>query len=129
MRGWRARVRRRVAVTVGLLLLAALPAIAQELLPADKVKRDVAARLGVEVLRVERADLEGQPAYLVTVMHPGGDSNAAFMVATLAVDARTGQPIPSFRHHAAGYELSGAASRSTEPEADGMAMRRRTFRN
>ena len=46
--------------------------------------------LGVDVLRAELVERDGQPVYAVTVMNPPGNYNGAFMVRTLLVDGATG---------------------------------------
>ncbi|WP_421710408.1 hypothetical protein [Algihabitans sp.] len=65
----------------------------------------VAERYGVEVLRTQAGNVDGQRAWLVTVMEPGGTSNSAFRVTRLAVDRETGDLIPAFRHGRSGYQL------------------------
>ncbi|WP_119166423.1 hypothetical protein [Algihabitans albus] len=73
----------------------------------------VAERYGVEVLRAQASEVDGQRAWLLTVMEPGGTSNSAFRVTRLAVDRETGDLIPSFRHGSSGYQLPGSGGRFT----------------
>ena len=111
------------AVATGLGLNAE-PASAQRL-TADAAARQVAETYGVEALRVrEMRQEDGSLAYAVTVMTPGGDSNDAFVVTTLLVDAETGALIPQFRHTPTGHEFSDAPSNVPPTESDGPALRR-----
>ena len=100
------------------------PAGAQQALTADAVAQEVAERYGVEVLDVTPSDTEGRPAYTVTVMNPGGNSNGAFRVTRLMVDRTTGELISQFRHEDAGYVLPGGAANRDTQGADGRAIRR-----
>ena len=105
----------------------AAPSYAQDLLPPEKVKELIAGRYGVDVLRVTPVEGEGSPpTYRVVVMVPPGDSNAAFMVSTLLVDATTGNPISQFRHLRHGYDLPATAVSGRENS--GVRSRRETFR-
>lgn len=100
------------------------PASAQRL-TAEAAARQVAETYGVEALRVREVRQEdGSLAYAVTVMTPGGDSNNAFAVTTLLVDAQTGALIPQFRHTPTGHEFSDAPSNVPPTESDGPALRR-----
>ena len=104
--------------------LGAGPASAQRL-TAEAAARQVAETYGVEALRVREVRQEdGSLAYAVTVMTPGGDSNNAFVVTTLLIDARTGELIPQFRHTPTGHEFSDAPSNVPRTESDGPALRR-----
>lgn len=76
-----------VAVSLGCL---AQPAAAIDGEAAGKL---VAERFGVQVLKVREGTLDGRPVWLVTTMNPGGDSNSAFVVSTVAVDAESGEPV------------------------------------
>ncbi len=109
------------AIGVG---VSAEPASAQRL-TAEAAARQVAETYGVEALRVrEMRQQDGSLAYAVTVMVPGGDSNNAFTVTTLLVDAQTGDLIPQFRHTPTGHEFSDAPSNVPPTESDGPALRR-----
>ena len=104
------------------------PAAAQRL-SAEAAAERVAQTYGVEALRVRTIRTEdGRRAYAVTVMAPGGNSNGAFQVTTLLVDAETGDLIPQFRHTPTGHEISGAPSNVPPTEVDGPALRRRSNR-
>ena len=111
-----------------LLGLGAMPASAQRL-TAEAAARQVAETYGVEPLRVREMRLEdGSLAYAVTVMTPGGNSNDAFLVTTLLVDARTGELVPQFRHTPTGHEFSDAPFNVPPTESDGPALRRGSTR-
>jgi hypothetical protein len=85
----------------------------------------VAERYGVEILRVGEIEIDGRAAYAVTFMTPPGASNAAFMVRTIAVDAESGAPVPSFRHGASGYSLPPSPGPQDFPS--GQMMRERSL--
>ena len=101
---------------------------AQDVKSAEEISAIVTQAFGVEVLRIASADADGRPAYRVTVMNPGGDSDGAFQVTTLVVDAETGALIPQFRHKRAGYELPGPPTNAPPTATDGTAIRRMTYR-
>ena len=113
-----------MAILLALPLAGATTAMAQRL-TEDAAARLVAETYGVEPLRVERMLLDdNRLAYAITVMTPGGNSNNAFMVTTLVVDARTGELVPQFRHTPTGHEISGAPSNVPPTKSDGPALRR-----
>lgn len=90
----------------------------------------LAAQFGVEVLEVRDIETERGPAWAVKVMQPGGNSNAAFRVSTLAVDKETREvlgELPSAVRTGAGAAEAGAG---LEPRRDerGLQTRRRTYR-
>ncbi|MFQ5773284.1 MAG: hypothetical protein ACE5GS_02090 [Kiloniellaceae bacterium] len=96
---------RRICVAVGALggmllvgagLVAPRPVAAQ--VTSDAAAARIRADYNVKVLRVRPGEVAGAPVWLVTVMKPGGDSNDAFQVTTLAVDQATGKLVPAFRH-------------------------------
>lgn len=93
----------------------------------DEIAASIAETYGVEVLSLRDAKADGRAAYAVTVMNPGGNSNAAFQVNTLLVDAATGALIPTFRHGASGYDYPGGAAYQTGVEGTGPAMRKRSL--
>lgn len=119
------------ALVVAVILVAATagtPASAQRLTAAAAAQK-VEDTYGVEALRVREMRMEdGQLAYAVTVMAPGGDTNDAFQVTTLLIDARTGELVPQYRHTPTGHEISGAPSNVPPTEVDGPALRRRSNR-
>ena len=56
----------------------------------DEMRAIVRESLGVEILRVEVVERDGEPAYAITVMNPQGNQNDALRVATLLFDGATG---------------------------------------
>lgn len=122
---------RLVAVGVG-VALAALTlggvAWAQALKTPQEVAAGLAKRFGVQVLGIERVDADGKPAYAARVMAPGGNTNYAYLVSTLVVDAASGELIPQFRHHTSGYSLGGDDLRRPVHDASGETIRRESLR-
>ena len=92
---------------VNLALLGQAEAVTQE-----EAERKVAEDFGVDVLtkHTRAGEIDGRAVWFLTVMNPGGTSNDAFQVNTLAVDQETGELVPAFRHRASGYDLPGATS-------------------
>ena len=95
------------AVLAGLLpgFLPSGNAVAQ--VTDEQAKRQVEDSYDVEVLRVRESEIDGRAVWLVTFMVPQGESNAAFMVSSLAIDRQTGDLVPAFSHRASGYDLPG----------------------
>lgn len=91
-------------VSLGLSGALALGAMAHPAaaLSDDEAAAQVEAQYGVEVLRVRADTIDGTAVWLITVMKPGGDSNDAFQVTTLAMDQATGRLVPAFRHGPSG---------------------------
>lgn len=111
---------RKLATAAGLcgaLLLASGAAWAQ--VSEGDVRAQIEALYPVQVLKLEEAEVDGEAAYLLTVMNEGGDFNEAFQVNTLAVRQSDGTLISSFRHGASGYDvpptLSGSPSSEIHP--------------
>lgn len=100
---------------VGLLLAAVAVPAAEAAMSADTASKQIGERFDVEVLKVRPGEIDGRKVWLVTVMRPGGDSNAAFQVHLLAVDQESGELVPSFRHHTDGYSLPPAAPGASQP--------------
>lgn len=121
-----------MARVAGLCLAAAVllgglsPALAE--VGRDEAAQDIAERYGVEVLKVREGEVDGVPAWLVTVMFPGGNFNSAFQVQTLAVDKQSGDLIPAFRHGTSGYQLPGRFSGSPRSDSDPTQMNRGIWR-
>ncbi len=105
MRGW--SVSRKVAPALAVLAAMAWGAAAFAQVTGEAAKLQVEEAYGVEVLSVSPGEIDDRAVWLLTVMVPEGDSNAAFMVTRLAVDQETGDLVPSFRHRASGYDLPG----------------------
>jgi len=96
---------KRITLSAVALLLST--GIAGAAMMPDEVSKKVSQQFGVKVLRVIGAELDGRKVFAVRVMSPGGNSNEAFRVDTLTVDAETGQLLRAFRHLSAGYALAG----------------------
>ncbi|SMF23935.1 hypothetical protein SAMN06265365_108126 [Tistlia consotensis] len=79
---------------VALLAGAATPAAA---IDEKAAARLVAEQFGVQVLKVRPGTVDGRAVWLVTGMNPGGNSNSAFVVSTVAVDVESGRPLRSFQ--------------------------------
>ncbi|MFQ5786124.1 MAG: hypothetical protein ACE5H8_15060 [Alphaproteobacteria bacterium] len=102
----------RLATAVVAIVLAA-PVHAA--MTADEVAKAIRDTFDIKVLKVTPFVEDGRAAYLVTVMNPGGNSNSAFQVGRIAVDAETGALISQFRHLPSGYVLSGAPRYGSGP--------------
>jgi len=92
-------------------------------LTPEEVSASLAADFGVEVLSIEEADGPDGPAYVVTVMVPGGDTNDAFQVTRLMVDRETGALISQFRHAPSG--VGGGEGAGLEVGEDSITRLRR----
>lgn len=111
---------RLALILAGVAAATAVRPAAAELAPQE-IGAMLEERLPVRVLDVTRRP-DGN--YGVVVMHRGGNSNAAFKVDRLVIDAESGQPLPMLRHRASGYERTGPAP--LRPAYEGMeGMRRR----
>jgi len=116
--------------TAGLaMLLAALsPSHVAAAVSSDEAARIVSEQYSVQVLRVRAAVLDDTPVWLVTFMNPGGNSNDAFRVTTLAVDQESGELVPAFRHGANGFSLPEGQEHGTRLELRPEAMRSGVWR-
>lgn len=83
----------------------------------EKIKAMLEQAFGVEVLRLRETEVDGRPALAATVMNRAGNSNAAFQVNTLIVDAETGALLPQFRHLSSGYTLGGSMVRDNTEDS------------
>ena len=120
---------RPTAVALALaVVLAAFPgpAAAEVKSPAD-LTAELEKSRGVKVLKLQETRVDGRVAYIVSVMNPSGDSNAAFQVERILVDAETGAPILTYRHGATGWSEDAGPDYTPPHEGDGRAMRRMTF--
>ncbi|MCG8593158.1 MAG: hypothetical protein MI785_02110 [Kiloniellales bacterium] len=100
-----------LSLTAAILGAASLaPSSAAASVTQKEAELKVAEDFGVEVLskRTRAGDIDGRAVWFLTVMNPGGTSNGAFQVNTLAVDRKTGKLVPAFRHRSSGYDLPGA---------------------
>jgi hypothetical protein len=100
------------------------PALAEE-----EVRRLVSEGLGVDVLRAELLERDGQPVYALTVMNPPGNYNGALQVTTVLVDGATGGLLGEVPHtpRAADSELSASAP-AAGFGGSGPEIRRRSHR-
>ena len=88
------RVVGAVLLVAGVMLAAgAAPRAAAAAASEAEIKANVAERFDADVLRMRKDELDGRSVWLVTLMHRGGNDNAAFKVDTIAVDAETGEPL------------------------------------
>jgi hypothetical protein len=98
-------------------------------LPGEQIAKQIAEKLGVQVLGVAPTDAKDPPTYAVRVMNPAGNDNGAFVVSTLLVDASSGailgeaHPVPS-----AARPDAMSLTRTPEDADGGRDLRRRTFR-
>lgn len=73
---------------------------------------------GVQVLRIRPGEMNGTPVYIVTVMNPGGDFNAAFQVTTLAVDQKTGTLVSRLGQTSTGLRSGDTQEAVTPPQPE-----------
>ena len=122
----------RTASVLGVLAVAAWglagPAIASEAVDKAAASKLIEERYGVKVLRIREAEDDGKRVFILTVMNPGGTSNDAFQVNTLALDPATGKLISQYRHTPTGHRHSGAERRSPVLDGSGPVIRQRSTR-
>lgn len=106
----------------------ALPSAVLAAVSGDAAARNLEAAYGVRALKVRPGEVGGRTVWLVTVMNPAGDSNAAFQVNTLAVDQETGELVPSFRHGTSGFKLLSDGPRGDKVGLRPEAVRSRAWR-
>ena len=92
------------------------------------VAKKIEDTYGVKVLRIRSGEIDGSPVYIVTVMNPAGDYNAAFQVSTLAIDKASGDLVSQFRQTPTGQQRSGADIRNPPTDDSGVELRRQTER-
>ncbi len=98
-------------------------------LPEQQIAKQIAERLGVQVLKVTPTDAKDPPTYAVRVMNPPGNDNAAFLVSTLLVDATTGAILGEARPVPSDAQPDVTPLTRTPEDADGgRDLRRRTWR-
>ena len=91
-------------------------------------RRQIEVRFDVDVLRSEAGEIDGIPVWLMTVMNRGGDFNSAFQVNVLAVDRRSGELVPAFRHRSSGYDLPAGRLRGGKVDRRPDTGRSQTWR-
>jgi hypothetical protein len=119
-------MRAPLSIAMLLAIAVATSAAAEVKSPAD-ITAELEQERGVKVLRLEETRVDGRPAYVVSVMNAAGDSNAAFQVERILVDAETGVAIQTYRHGPTGWSETAGPDFSPPHEGDGQAMRRMTF--
>ncbi len=122
------RMRAASLIAVAMLAVAVWAPAPAAAVSSDDAARKVAEQYSVKVLRVRAGVVADTPVWLVTVMEPGGNTNNAFQVTTLAVDQESGELVPSFRHGANGFSTSDGQARATRIEQRPEAMRSGTWR-
>lgn len=110
----------------------AFPILASVLLPtrapaqtpgAAEIADRIAKTFGVTVLKTREVEEDDKRVLYVTVMNPGGNSNAAFQVTTLEVDPATGALISQYRTTPTGQRDLGPAPREPSYDESGETMR------
>jgi hypothetical protein len=101
-------------------------AVAEVKSPAD-ITAEIEKSRSLKVLKLKETAVDGRPAYLVTVMNSGGNTNSAFQVERILIDAETGAAISTFRHSATGVDLGTGPEFEPTHEGGGLTMRRETF--
>lgn len=110
-----------------LLALAGAPGgAARAAVTEEQAAQRIASDYGVEILRVRAGEIDDRAVWLVTVMKPGGNSNDAFQVTTLAVDQETGDLVPNFRPGSGAPPDAGEISTRIEQQPD--VLRSRSWR-
>ena len=105
-----------------------LPPAAAATVSEEAASQLVSERFGVQVLKTRAGEIAGRPVWLLTVMKSGGTRNDAFQVSTLAVDQKTGDLVPAFRHRESGYDLPAAGSGSGKTVLQPNTSRGRVWR-
>jgi hypothetical protein len=85
----------RAAAGIAVLGLAAFDAGAA--MTADQVRQQVERDSGGKVIKIEPRKFGTLEVFAVTVMNPGGLSNAAFQVCTVIINAENGTIVPEAR--------------------------------
>lgn len=93
------RIMRQGAVVILAAAIGWLPFAADAAMTADQIRRQVEQESGGKVIKIEPRKFGDLAAYEVTVMNPGGNSNGAFQVYTVVVNAETGTLVPEQRQH------------------------------
>lgn len=114
------------AVIAGLAAAIILSGSALAQVTESSVRAMLTDEYGVEVLEIRAVDTADGPVYEAVVMNPGGDSNAAFQVGVVRIDAQSGKLVPQVSHGPSGYETGGAATLGI-PEGSGPTLRRESF--
>ena len=127
MRARRSRHWSSAALAAALALTVLSGAAGAEVKSPAEIAAEIEKSRGVKVLKLQETTVEGRTAYIVTVMNPSGDSNSAFQVERILVDAETGAALPTLRHGPTGLSLVAGPEFKPTYEGDGPTMRRMTF--
>jgi hypothetical protein len=119
---------RRIAFSLAVALVLGLPtATAAQVKSPAELTAELEQSRGVKVLKLQETRVDSRTAYIVSVMNPDGDSNAAFQVERILIDAETGKPIQTYRHGPTGWSEPAGPDFTPPHEGDGPTMRRMTF--
>jgi hypothetical protein len=94
---------------------------------AADITAEIEKSRGLKVLKLQETTVDGRPVYLVTVMNNGDNTNSAFQVQRVFIDAQTGAPISTFRHGSTGVDINPGPQFEPTHEGGGPTMRRETF--
>ena len=98
-----------------------------EVKSAADITAEIEKSRGLKVLKLQETTVDGRPAYLATVMNNGDNTNSAFQVQRVLIDAETGAPISTFRHGSTGVDVNPGPQFEPTHEGGGPTMRRETF--
>jgi len=98
-----------LAAAIAALIAATGASGARAAVTEAQARQMIERAYGVKVLKLVKRDFRGRPAYLLTVMSPGGNTDGAFQVNVLALDPETGRLISGFHHLPSGAEAAGGA--------------------
>ncbi len=71
--------------------------VAEAAMTADQIRQQIERESGGKVIKIEPRKFGSLDAFAVTVLNPGGASNAAFQVYTVVVNAENGTIVPEHR--------------------------------
>ena len=110
-----------VAIAASFIIAGATPRDAFGAMSAQQARASIEQQYGVKVLKITNTRFAGKAVFLLTIMSPGGDTNSAFQVNTLAVDPDTGRLVSGFRHRRSGYDyVGGDGSNETNRQPTGV---------
>lgn len=128
---WKFRTGLLAVLAVLTAMAIAIPASAQspgQMSPEHKAIADrIAKEFGVTVLKTAAGDIDGKTVLYVTVMSPGGNSNSAFEVTTLAADPETGDLISQYRTTPTGQVNTGPGPLEPSSDESGETMRQQSL--
>jgi len=121
------RVGRWTGSAAAVVLAAWCGSAVAEVKSAADVTAEIEKSRGFKVLKLQETTVDGRPAYLVTVINNGDNTNSAFQVQRVLIDAQTGAPISTFRHGSTGVDVNPGPQFEPTHEGGGPTMRRETF--